>query len=114
MKKLKSRIPPRVENFRKCLLKVGDEVKIITGKHKGETGKIIDFDRKRGRIKIEGKNLLTHFVKKDPARNQAGGIEQKEGYLNISNVMFLEKGKTVRLGKNNDGKRISRKTGEVV
>ncbi len=103
---------PHVKNFRKCLLKVGDEVKIITGNEKGQVGKIIDFDRKRGKIKIEGKNLKTHFTKR--TQEQPGKMEQKEGFISVSNVQFFENGVITRLARDENRKRISVKTKKEV
>lgn len=100
-----------VNNFRKCLLKVGDTVKLIAGADKHKTGKIIDFDRKRGKIKVEGMRMLTHFEKR--TKESEGGIFKREGWMDLSNVMFFEDGKTTRLGRK-DGKRISIKTGKEV
>lgn len=100
-----------LNNFRKCLLKVGDEVMLISGADKRKTGKIIDFDRKRGKIKISGMRMLTHFQKK--TKESEGGIFKKEGWMDISNVMFFEDGKTTRL-KRIDGKRVSVNTGKEV
>lgn len=103
---------PKVNNFRKCLIKVGDEVKIIAGNDKGKVGKISEFDRKRGKVKILGINLLTHFIKKN--EQQEGKIEQKEGFIDISNVQLVINEKVTRLGKNKEGKRIAIKTKKEV
>jgi len=100
-----------VNNFRKCLLKVGDEVLLMAGADKKKTGKIIDFDRKRGKIKVQGMRLLTHFEKR--TKESAGGMFKREGWMDISNVMFFEDGKATRLGRK-DGKRVSVKTGKEV
>jgi large subunit ribosomal protein L24 len=103
---------PKVDNFRKCLLRIGDEVLITTGSEKGKKGKIINFDRKRGKIKVEGIKMLTHFVKK--SQETEGGIIKAEGFIDISNVMFLEGDKPVRLGRNSEKKRVSKKTQKEV
>ncbi len=103
---------PKVDNFRKNLLKVGDEVVIIAGNDKGKIGKIIDFDRKRGKIKVQGVNMQSHFIKK--TQEKPGEIKKQEGFIDVSNVMFVEKEKPVKLGKNSDGKRISKKTNKEV
>jgi large subunit ribosomal protein L24 len=50
-------------------------------------------------------------------QNQAGGIVEKESPLDISNVMYLHKGKATRIGfKVEDGKkvRIAKSTGDVI
>lgn len=103
---------PVVSNFKKCLLKVGDEVKVTAGDDKGKKGKITDFDRKRGKIKIEGINMKTHFVKKTEQND--GKIEKHEGFIDVSNVQLLVGEKITRLGKNKDQKRIDVKTKKEV
>lgn len=102
------RMFPKVSNFRKCLLKVNDEVKIIAGNDKGRVGRIVDFDRKRGKIKVEGVRMQTHYIKR--TETEAGGMIKKEGFFDVSNVMFLEEGECTRLKRNEAGKRISVKT----
>ncbi|MFN9110877.1 MAG: hypothetical protein ACK5XN_12495, partial [Bacteroidota bacterium] len=69
---------------------------------------VTDFDRKRGKIKVDGVKIQTHFHKK--TQESPGKIEKLEGFIDVSNVMFLENGKTTRLGRNSEGKRISIKT----
>lgn len=85
-------------------LRVADTVKIITGKDKGKTGKITEFDRKHNQIKIDGVNLKTCFNKESRS-----GITKVPGWINASNVMYLEGEHTTRLFRK-DGKRYSRKT----
>ena len=73
----------KFEEYRKCLIKTGDNVQVITGKEKGKKGKIIEFDRKTGYVKIEGLKMQTHFKK-------GAGIITKEGGIHVSNVMLIE------------------------
>ena len=48
-------------------LRADDEVIVISGKDKGKTGKILRVDRKRGRVYVEGINI----VKRHPTRRSA-------------------------------------------
>jgi large subunit ribosomal protein L24 len=102
----------------KIKLKKGDTVKVISGEARGQQGKIISIDVKKLRALVEGVNLVSKSEKPN-AKNTNGGIVKKESPVHISNLMFVEGGKTVRLGKKIDEKgdklvRISRKTKEVV
>ena len=104
----------------KMKLKSGDNVRVITGKNKGKEGKIISVDRKKGRVLVEGVNMNTKHTKPSAA-NQQGGIIHQEGYIDASNVMYVYKGKTTRLGvKIEEGKngqvkkRVAKSTGEVI
>ncbi len=105
-------------------LKKGDSVQVIAGADKNKSGKILDIDRKKNRVLVEGVNVVTKHVKPN-AQNQQGGIIEKEAFIDVSNVMFLHKGKPVRLGyevevTEKDGKqvktkkRVARPSGELV
>lgn len=97
-------------------LKKGDKVRIITGKNAGEEGKILVVDRKKGRVIVEGQNMVHKHTKPNPA-NQQGGIIKKEAFLDASNVMYLHNGAPTKIGyKIENGKkvRIARKTGEAI
>ncbi len=69
-------------------LKKDDVVKVIAGKSVGKTGKVLSVDREKGRVLVEGANIVKKTVKKTN-ENQAGGIQDMEAYLNISNVMLI-------------------------
>ena len=97
-------------------IKNGDTVKVIAGKDVGVEGKVIAVDRKNGKVKVEGVNIVKKHTKPSVA-NQNGGIVEKEAFIDASNVMFVHNGKPTRIGfKVEDGKkvRIAKKTGEVV
>ncbi len=77
---------------------------------------MISVDRKNGRVLVEGVNMLTKHTKPSAA-NQNGGIIHQEGSIDISNVMYVHKGKVTRIGfKVEDGKkvRVAKSTGEVI
>jgi len=102
----------------KIKLKKGDTVKVISGESRGTTGKIVSIDIKKERAVVEGVNMVSKS-EKPSAKNTNGGIVKKEGSIHISNLMFLEGGKTVRLGRKLNEKtqkleRISKKTKEAV
>jgi large subunit ribosomal protein L24 len=102
----------------KIKLKKGDTVKVISGEARGQQGKIILIDPKKSRAIVEGINMISKS-EKPSASNTNGGIVKKEGAIHISNLMFLEGGKTVRLGRKLNEKtqkieRISTKTKEAV
>ena len=97
-------------------LKTGDKVVVIAGKDKGKEGKILKIDRKKGRVVVEGVNMVSKHQKPNAA-NQQGGIIKKEGFIDVSNVMYLLNGKATRIGaKIENGKkvRIAKSTGEAI
>ena len=98
-------------------LKKDDTVKIIAGKDKGFTGKIIKVDTENDRVYIQGANMVSKSMKK---RNQQdkGGIEKIEASVHVSNVAIVTKdGKTSKLGyKTENGKKVrfAKKTGKTI
>lgn len=97
-------------------IKKGDMVKVIAGKDKDKEGKVISVNQKDGTVLIEGVNMLTKHAKPSMA-NQNGGIIHQEGPINISNVMYIHKGKATRVGFKMDGDkkvRVAKSTGEVI
>ena len=97
-------------------IKQGDTVKVITGKDKDKEGKVVSVDRKNGRVLVEGINKVTKH-EKPSAANQNGGIVQKEAPIDISNVMYVHKGKPTRIGfKMENGKKVrfAKSTGDIV
>ena len=87
-------------------IKVGDTVRIISGKDKGREGKVLKIDHEAGRLVVEGANMITKHNKQS-AQNPNGGILKMEGTIAISNVMLLKDGKPVRVGFSvKDGKKV--------
>ncbi len=98
----------------KLKLKKGDTVKVISGESRGQEGKIVSIDTKKERAIVEGVNMISKHTKPS-AKNANGGIVKQEGSIHISNLMYVEGGKTVRIGRvlnEKSGKleRISKKT----
>ena len=97
-------------------IKKGDTVKVIAGKDKDKEGKVIAVNQKDGKVLVEGVNMLTKHTKPSVA-NQNGGIIHREGPIDISNVMYVHKGKATRVGFKMDGDkkvRVAKSTGEVI
>lgn len=70
---------------KKLHLKVGDQVTIISGSSKNETGKVIQVNRKTGKVIVEGINLKFKHAK-PTTENEIGGIKQFEAPIHHSNV----------------------------
>jgi large subunit ribosomal protein L24 len=82
-------------------IRKNDTVKIMSGKDKGKTGKVLEVLREKGRVRVEKVQTVKKHLKKgrSPA-NPEGGILEKEGTVAISNVMVVgEGGDTVRREK---------------
>lgn len=92
----------------KCKLRKGDEVIVITGSSKGQSGKIDKVDRKKSRVYVSGVNLGKRHVK-PTATNPEGGIIEKAMPLHVSNVSLIDPKtkKPTRVGyKVEDGKKV--------
>ncbi|EFI41407.1 MULTISPECIES: 50S ribosomal protein L24 [Peptoniphilus] len=89
-------------------IKKGDTVKVIAGKDKGKTGKVLKTFPREDRVIIEKVNMVTKHMKAKGPQNP-GGIEKKEAPIHVSNVMYFDTktNKATRLGyKIEDGKKI--------
>jgi len=69
-------------------LKKNDNVKVLAGKDKGKTGKVLKLIPSSNMAIVEG----VHFLKKHARKSQQnpqGGIVQKESPINVSNLAFI-------------------------
>ena len=73
------------------MIKKGDKVKILTGKHKKKEGEVIEIDRRKNRAKVKGINMVKKHVK--ATKEKKGGIITKENFVNISNLFVFQKDK---------------------
>lgn len=76
----------------------GDNVKVLTGKDKGKTGKVLATDPKTGKVLVEGVNMATHHRKARSAGEQSSKVKV-EAPLDVSNVQIIcpSCGKSVRV-----------------
>jgi large subunit ribosomal protein L24 len=87
-----------------------DHVVITAGKDRGKTGRVIRTEPKRGRVYVENLNIVKRHQRprsvKDTQRGgEAGGIIEKEGPIDVSNVMLLDPqdNKPTKVGVRRDG-----------
>lgn len=97
-------------------IKKNDSVKVIAGRDKGKTGRVLDVDRERGRLLVEGVSMIKKHTRPNPQRQIKGGIAEREASIHVSNVMLVTSGGVpTRIGVRVTGDtrtRIARKTGE--
>jgi large subunit ribosomal protein L24 len=101
-----------------------DTVRIIAGKDKGKSGRVLRVDPKKRRVYVEGANIIKRHTRprtlRDTQRAQEiGGIVEKEGPIHVSNVMLVdpESMEPTRVGITRDGgrrRRISKRTGKEI
>ena len=104
--------------FKRLKIKKGDMVVITSGDNKGKQGRVIEVNREKDTVIVEGINMITRH-RKPSTQNPQGGIEKREAGIHVSNVMVLDaKGNATRIGrrKNEEGKleRFAKKTGEAI
>ena len=103
----------------KLHVKKGDNVMVIAGNYKGQSGRILTVDKEKQRAIVEGVNLISKHTRPN-ADNPKGGIIKQEASVHVSNLKVIEKsGKPTRLGRKKDEKtgksiRYSKKSGEVI
>lgn len=103
-------------------LKKDDDVKVIAGRDKGKTGRVLSIDRRKGTVLIEGVSMIKRHTRPNPSRQIKGGIAEKESPIAVSNVMILTSGGVPsRIGYKLEGSgvsarrvRLARKTGEAL
>ena len=71
-------------------VKVGDNVRVITGSNKGKEGKVLKVLRKENRVIIDGVNIVKKHVKPN-RENESGGILETEAPIHISNIKVATK-----------------------
>jgi len=103
--------------MKKLKIKSGDTVRVITGDHKGEEGKILKLSKDKKKAIVEGVNMVKKHMKPD-AKKPQGGIVEKEASIQISNLSLLtSKGETTRVGHRMEGNkkvRFAKKSNEVI
>ena len=71
-------------------IKVGDNVRVITGSNKGKEGKVLKVLRNENRVLVDGVNVVKKHIKPNKA-NETGGILEVEAPIHLSNVKVLGK-----------------------
>ena len=72
----------------KYKIKKNDQVQIMAGKDRGKSGRVLRVDRDKGRVVIEGLNMVKKTMRPSQ-QNQKGGISTVEAALSISNIQII-------------------------
>ncbi len=101
---------------RSSRIRTGDSVKVISGKHKGKSGKVLSVLRDKNRVLVENVNVIRK-AQRPTQENPSGGYREQEASIHVSNVMVLDPktGEPTRIGMeflaNGRKVRIARKSG---
>ncbi len=105
-------------------IRTDDQVIVISGKDAGKTGRVVRTEPKRRRVYVEGLNIVKRHERPrssgDLSTASPGGIVEKEGPIDVSNVMLLDpkgnKGTRIGVRRDEGGKRVryAKRSGTVV
>lgn len=116
----------RDQNLPKTKLKIrikkDDTVKVIAGRDRGKTGRVLQVDRRTGRVLVEGVSMVKRHTRPNPSKQIKGGIAERESSVPVSNVMIVTSGGVAtRIGYRIEGSgaavrriRIAKKGGEIL
>ncbi|NQZ14450.1 MAG: 50S ribosomal protein L24 [Alphaproteobacteria bacterium] len=99
-------------------IKKGDSVIVLTGKDKGKKGEVLKTIPAKSRVVVQGVNVVKKHQK--PTQFSAGGIEEKELSIHVSNVALADpkEDKPTRVGyttlKSGKKVRVARRSGETI
>lgn len=101
-------------------IKKDDMVRVIAGKDKGKTGKVLEVDRFKRKVTIDGVSISKRHTRANAQKQIKGGIAEQPMPIDVSNVMLLTSGgvptrvgyKTTTAGGGERRIRIARKSGE--
>ena len=71
-------------------VKKGDEVVVISGNHKGATGKVLEIRSAKSQVIVEGVRMVKKHQRKSQDQPN-GAIIEREGPIHVSNVKLVEK-----------------------
>ena len=94
----------------KIQLRKGDNVKVMSGPDAGRTGRVLSINPLKNTVVVEHAHIIKRHTRPNPQKNVKGGIVEKEGPINVSNVMIVcsSCGKHTRIGHTvlADGKKV--------
>src|SRR5215216_2591235 len=101
-----------------------DTVRIIAGKDRGRTGRVLRVEPAKQRVYVEGANIIKRHTRprtlRDTQRAQEiGGIVEMEGPIHVSNVMLIapESGQPTRVSVKREGGRrvrVAKRSGKEI
>jgi large subunit ribosomal protein L24 len=105
-------------------IKKNDTVKVISGRDKGKSGRVLAVNRENGRVLVEHVMMVKRHTRPNPAKQIKGGIAERESPIAVSNLQVVCPGcnKPTRIGHHVDvvagGKtrrtRVCRKCGQTL
>jgi large subunit ribosomal protein L24 len=79
----KAGLPKRIQ------IRKNDVVKVISGRDKGKTGRVLDVNRDAGKLLVEHVMLIKRHTRPNPSKQIKGGIAERESQIAVSSVMIV-------------------------
>jgi len=79
----KAKDPVRIQ------LKRNDQVRVIAGRDRGKSGRVLSVDSRTGKVLVEHVSMIKRHTRPNPAKQIKGGIAERESPIDVSNVMIL-------------------------
>jgi large subunit ribosomal protein L24 len=70
-------------------IKKNDTVKVISGRDRGKTGRVLSVDPGKMRLLVEHVNMTKKHTRRNPSKQIQGGIAEREGSIAVGNVMLV-------------------------
>ena len=74
---------------RRISIRKNDMVKVISGRDKGKTGRVLSVSLRTGRLLVEHVQMVKRHTRPNPAKQIKGGIAERESPIPVSNVMIV-------------------------
>ena len=97
----------------KMKIRKGDHVVVVTGKDKGKKGDVLQVQRDKARVVVQGVNVVRRHTR-------PSGIVEKEAAIHVSNVALIDPkdGNATKVGfkvlKGGQKVRFARRSGEMI
>ena len=73
----------------RILLKRNDQVRVIAGRDKGKSGRVLNVNPRNGKILVEHVSMVKRHTRPDPSKQIKGGVVERESPISVSNVKIL-------------------------
>ena len=70
-------------------IRKNDEVRVMAGRDKGKTGRVLEVEAGKSRLYVEHVNMIKKHTRPNPNKQIRGGILEKEGPIHVSNVALV-------------------------
>jgi large subunit ribosomal protein L24 len=83
-------------------IRKGDTVRVMSGRDVGKTGRVLSVNPRKNTVIVEHAQIIKRHTRPNPSKNIKGGIVEREGPINVSNVLIVcsNCNKHARIGNN--------------